>query len=143
MFDTLYIAQLPELPFEAREVVKEIDDRPHLLVRIEISGGYFPHRAPEPFIRIITGKKVETSWFAEISEDNRSLVGYFPTNLPRQGTVEFGYGDEVMGRLKLNFAAKNIARLDRKRLPKDVVVVSADLLKAKRQAAAGNTGTTR
>ncbi len=137
MFDTFYIAQLPELPFEAREVVREIDKRPHLLVRIEISGGYFPHRALEPFIRIISGKKVEESWFADVTEDNRGLAGYFATDLPRQGTLEFGYGSEVLGRLKLKFASNKVARLDRKRLPQDLVIVSANFLKAKRQAATG------
>lgn len=133
MLNTVLPDKLGELSLRAQEVVKEIDDRPHLLVRIEIGDGYFPHRAPEPFVRIVRSKgKTEASWFTAISDDNRRLMGYFSTDLPRQGTVEFGYGSEVLGRLRVRFESKAVVRLDRERLSKDVVVVSAEYLKSKR-----------
>ena len=44
--------KLPEYKVQAREVVRVLDNQPHLLVRMEISGEYFPHRAPHPFVMI-------------------------------------------------------------------------------------------
>lgn len=123
-------SKLEKFSWQAQEVVREINDRPHLLVRIDISGTYFPHRAPEPFVRIVVGKgQAVSSWFANVSDDNRRIVGYFQVDLPQQGTLEFGYGNEVMGRLPAKFESKAVNRLDRKRVPKDVVVVSAKHLK--------------
>jgi hypothetical protein len=124
--------QLSELSWQGREAMKEIDDRPHLLVRIEISGAYFPHRAPEPFVKIVSEGQAIASWFAEVSDDNHRLVGYFPTDLPQQGMVEFGYGSQVLGRLPVEFESGAVNRLDREQLPEDVVVVSAEYLKTKR-----------
>jgi hypothetical protein len=120
------------LTWRAQEVVREVDDQPHLLARIEIEGDYFPHRAAEPFVRILDGDQVVmTSWFADVSDDNRRLTGYFPVDLPPRGTVEFGYGHQVMGRIPLGFDADAVIRLDRQRLPGTVVPVSAEYLKAK------------
>jgi len=134
MLNIVFPDNLQELSLRAQEVVKEIDDRPHLLVRIEISGAYFPHRALEPFVKIVTSRgKAETSWFADVSDDNRRLAGYFPTDLPRQGTVEFGYGSAVLGRLRVKFESKAVTRLDRERLPEDVIEVSSKYLKARQQ----------
>jgi hypothetical protein len=128
-----FYRQLPNLSWQAREVVKEIDDRPHLVARVEIAGTYFPHRAPEPFVRIVRGdQEVIESWFADISDDNRKLIGYFPVDVPLRGIAEFGYGQEVMGRIELAEGpqAEGVQRLDRQRLPDDLVVVSAEHLAA-------------
>ena len=35
---------------EVREVVREIFGKPHLLLRMRLTGWYFPHRAPVPFV---------------------------------------------------------------------------------------------
>ena len=124
---------LPELTWRADEVVREIDDRPHLLARVEISGTYFPQRAAEPFVRVVVGRRrAVESWFAEVSDDNQHLRGYFPVDLPRRGAIEFGYGHRVMGRLPGRFDAGAVTRLDRHRLPRDVVVVSARYVAGKR-----------
>ncbi|HYO14872.1 MAG TPA: hypothetical protein VE685_16890 [Thermoanaerobaculia bacterium] len=126
-----FFRQLPNLSWQAREVVREIDDRPHLVARVEISGTYFPHRAPEPFVRIVQDdREVIESWFADVSDDNRALVGYFPVDVPLRGIAEFGYGDEVMGRVALAEGpqAHGVLRLERERLPEDVVVVSTEHL---------------
>jgi|SRR5215217_5680183 len=128
----MFSDQLSELSWQAREGIKEIDERPHLLVGIEISGTYFPHRAAEPFVKIVSEPQAIASWFAEVSDDNHRLVGYFPTDLPQQGMLEFGYGSQLLGRLPEEFESRAVNRLDRERLPEDVVVVSAEYLKTKR-----------
>jgi hypothetical protein len=114
----------------AREVVKEFNDRPHLLVRIEVSGEYFPHRAPHPFIRIKAGpKKYFGDLFATVSPDNRKLIGYLPVHIPKSGFIEFGYGSEIWGAVPIVFNAKSVERLDRKRLPKDIVIVDGKFMR--------------
>lgn len=109
----------------AREVVRDLDDRPHLLLRVDVHGGPFPHRAPPPFVRIQSrdGKGGVESWFAEISPDQRTVHGYFPVDVPEGGVVEVGYGADVVARAETAFSAKAVERLDRARIdPKAVVV---------------------
>jgi len=129
MFDITLMQKIPQLPWQAREVIREIDDRPHLLVRITISGGFFQHRALEPFIRIVSGRKIVESWFAEITEDNSALSGYFPTDLPGNG-----YGNQVLGRMNLKFIDKSVERLDSEKLPKETIAVSQKFLRAKKRS---------
>jgi hypothetical protein len=132
MSDTIFRRKLPELSWKAKEVVKEIDNHPHLLVRIDITGTYFPHRAATPFIRIVHDKKIILSIFAQVSGDNRKFMGYFQTDLPKQGTIEFGFGARVMGRITPKLESKVVKRLDQKRLTKDVRIVSAEYRKTKK-----------
>lgn len=132
MSDRTFTEKPPQLFVQAHEVVKEIDDRPHLLVRIDISGPFFPHRAPEPFVRIITSERLTVEcWFADVLDNNRKLVGYFPVDLPDDGMIEVGYGDELMATLPAEFRSEAVIRLDRERLPEEVVVVTAEFLKAR------------
>ena len=132
MFDITLIQRIPQLPWQAKEVIRELDNRPHLLVRITIKGGYFVHRAAEPFIRIVNRGKVVESWFADISEDNSALSGYFPTDVPTGGIIEYGYGSQVQGRLEMKFTNKSVDRLDTKKLPKEIIKVSQKFLREKR-----------
>jgi len=138
MLDLTLIQKIPQLPWQGQEVIRELDGRPHLLVRIRIEGGYFAHRAPEPFMRIISGDDEVKSWFAEISEDNSTLTGYFPTDLPAGGIIEYGYGAQVQGRLEKEFNTKGIARLDAKRLASGTVRVSQELIRSKSKGAPGD-----
>jgi hypothetical protein len=132
MSDIFLSPKPSELLWQAREVIKNVDERPHLVVRIDISGAYFPHRAAEPFVRIVTDRdQVVFNWFAEVADDNRGLVGYFPTDLPGRGTIEFGYGGKILGRAWVEFESKAVKKLDRTRLAKEVVEVSAEYLKTK------------
>lgn len=120
---------LPKYEVATKEVVKVLNDRPHLLVRMTISGGYFPHRAPHPFIHIREGEREYfTDYFTEISDDNRSLIGYLPVNFPEKGVVEFGYGNEIWGTVPGEFSRDSIKRLDRERLPKDILIVDQDFI---------------
>lgn len=130
----VFIGHTEQVEWRAQEVIKELDDRPHLLVRLEIVGPYFPHRAPEPFVRIVSGEQVVAeSWFTDISEDNRKLVAYFPTDMPQGEIIEFGYGIDVMGRIRAPFESGMVKRLEREKLPAEVVEVSTQYLKTKRQ----------
>ena len=61
------------------------------------------------------------SWFTRISADNRTLHGYFAPDLPEEGIIEFGYPD-ALGRVPATFSSREVRRLLRERLDKDVVV---------------------
>jgi hypothetical protein len=117
--------KFPEYKALVKEVVRVLNDRPHLLVRVEVSGEYFPHRAPHPFIRIKVGnEKYFNDLFTEVSPDNQKLLGYFPVNVPARGIIEFGYGAEIWGTVPAEFSAKSVTRLNREKLPKDLVVTN-------------------
>jgi hypothetical protein len=125
--------KLPEYQVQAREVVRVLDDRPHLLVRMEVRGESFPHRAPHPFVMIQVGEQEYfKDLFTEVSADNQSLQGYLPIDVPSQGVVVFGYGDEIWGRVPGEFDAATVTRLDRKRLPEEIVVVDVKFLRRKK-----------
>jgi hypothetical protein len=120
----------PDLLWRVFEVVKEINDGPHLLACIEISGTYFPHRAVEPFVRIIVSKELVVSClFTDVSPDNRSLVSYFPIDLPSQGMIEFGYGNQVMDKIPAKFSTELVTRLDQKKLSEKVIIVTNEYWK--------------
>lgn len=121
-----------EFTWRAREVVRVVDHRPHLVVRIAVAGGFFPHRASVPFMHIVQGREVVArSWFAEIGDDNRSLLGYFATDIPN-GAIEVGYQDEPPSRVTTEFEAAEVKRLDRQRLDKEVIEASVEYLREKR-----------
>lgn len=125
-------ARPTEFAWRGQEVVQTVDYKPHLVVQISVTGDVIPHRALVPVMRIVEGEKIVAhSWFTEISNDNRALIGYFATDLPRKGTIEFGYPDQL-GRVPVRFDAKAIKRLDRKRLDKEVVDASTEYLRRKR-----------
>jgi len=134
MYHVSFDAQQPELRWQAQEVVREVDHRPHLLVRLAVQGGYFPHRAAVPFVRIIAGGRTVTeAWFTEITGDSSALMAYFATDLPADGIIEFGYEEQVLGRVPAVFDGKQIQRLDRKRLPVEVIETTSEYLREKRR----------
>ena len=130
-----YVMQQPSnLEWEAREVVRELNKRPHLLVSIEIKGTYFPHRSAPPFARIVQPDgRTKRSWFVDVSDDNLSLKAYFTLDMPESGKIEFGYGDMVIGAVPLNFDRTKVRVLDRARLPKDIVLTTEDHVVERRQ----------
>jgi hypothetical protein len=122
VFPMQYIVQPIQVSWQAQEVVREIAGRPHLLLRVTIRGGYFPQRALVPWVRLAAGEAVPArAWFTEISDDSNELRGYFPTDVSLDGTVEYGYGPQVYGRALDRFDAGAVTRLDRGRLPTDVI----------------------
>jgi hypothetical protein len=129
-------AQAPsEYSWLAREVIQEIDSKPHLLVAVEISGPYFPQRALTPFAQILPSEgKPISSWFARISDDNRKLTAYFPVDVPESGTIEFGYGHQPIGRVASRFEGRRVERLERNLMPADVVLTREEHMKERRSA---------
>ena len=126
-------AQIPDFTWQATEVVREVDHKPHLLVRVSVRGGFFPHRALVPVMRIVRGDQFVRAWFTEISEDNGTLNGYFATDLPDEGIIEFGYPDGPPGRVRAVFSSRDVKRLVREKLGADVVVVKQTDVDAKRR----------
>jgi hypothetical protein len=129
-------AHRPELTWDAQEIVREVDHAPHLLVRLAVRRGYFPHRAAMPFLRIVNndGTLLLRAWFTEISPPSDALLGYFPVDLPDSGIIEWGYDDDVFGRVPFALDGRRIKRLERPRLAKDVVVTTSKYLEEKRRA---------
>jgi hypothetical protein len=123
----------PEVSWQAAEVVRELDDRPHLLLRIRLRGGSFAQLDAQPFVRVLGRRAASESWFAEVSEDQTSFSGYFSIDAPAApGIIEYGYGSRVMGRLPGPFDPGKVKRLERDRLPKDLVPVTQQLIDRKR-----------
>jgi hypothetical protein len=123
----------PGLAWSAREVLLDLDERPHLLVRLELQGDAFPHLDAQPFVRVAARRAYAESWFARVAEEGTSIAGYFAVDgLPAEGLVEYGYGDRVFGRVPAPFEPLRVKQLDRQRLPEDVVVVDERFLKRKR-----------
>ena len=129
--DIIYKLRQPkEFKASAKEVVKELNGKPHLLVRIQVSGDHFPHRAAHPFVMIRTGdRQYFKDLFTEVAADNSSLIGYLPVHIPPRGEIAFGYGDTIWGFVPGTFTAQEVSRLDRQKLPKDIVVVDEEFLK--------------
>lgn len=124
----------PDISWRAREIVREVDDRPHLLTRIELRGGSFPQLDAQPFVRVLGERTAVLSWFAHVADDNSSLNGYFPVDAPLdEGIIEYGYGSRVFGRIPERFDARRVERLDRERLPRDLIAVTEELVQSKRE----------
>jgi hypothetical protein len=102
---------------EVREVLKDVNGRPHVFARINLTGWHFPHRAQEPFM--VVGKVV--SQRVIISRDGLSAQGYFDEPLPKAKTLSFGYGNVIHWDFSLAIDPKKMTRLDRHRLPPGVV----------------------
>jgi len=85
-----------------------------------------------PFVRLVMDdQRVIRSWFTEISDDNRSLISYFPSDLPQAGWLEFGYGAKVLGRAQARFDSSAVTQLDKKRVPKETLGVTVAFLRKK------------
>lgn len=101
------------LQWEARQVVRDLYNQPHLLMRVKLTGTFFPQRAEEPFMRV--GKV--RSRFVVIADDGQSASGYFDEPPPERDLVEFGYGDQILLRATRRFSMDGVRPLDPKRLP--------------------------
>jgi hypothetical protein len=122
----------PDLSWRAHEVVSELDDRPHLLTRIELRGGSFPQLDAPAFIRVLGRRTPVVSWFARVADDGSALSGYFPVDAPiDDGIIEYGYGSRVFGRIPAPFDARKVERLDSERLPKDLIPVTQRFIQRK------------
>ena len=102
---------------EIREVVRDVNARPHVFVRIKLTGWHFTHRAQEPFM--VVGKVV--SQRVIISRDGLNAEGYFDKALRAAKSLSFGYGNVIQWDFNVAIDPRKIARLDRHRLPRGVV----------------------
>jgi hypothetical protein len=133
MSEILHAEPTPELTWQAEDVIREVDHRPHLVVRITVRGRHFPQRALVPFMRIVQGDTmVARDWFTEITADSQALVGYFATDLPREGVIEYGYFPQILGRVRARFEATAIKRLDRSRVGREVIEATTEYLRRRR-----------
>jgi hypothetical protein len=122
-----------EITWDASEVVHELDDRPHLLLRIRLEGRAFPQLDAQPFVRVLGRRASAESWFARVAEDQTSLSGYFAVDgLRSAGMIEWGYGSSVWGRLAGRFDPRATRRLDRSRLPQDLVLATERFIQRKK-----------
>jgi hypothetical protein len=104
-----------KLKWDAREAVLDIDGRPHLFVRVRLTGTKFVQRAliPQVWVGEVFAKHVE------IDDDGLAVRAYFD-QAPRSGTLYFGYG----GQPELSFGpfeSRKVSVLDRERLPREIV----------------------
>ncbi len=105
----------PNLRWHAKEVLRDIDERPHLMVRIRLSGAHFPQRGAEPFVRVGTVR----SKLVLIDDDELGVRAYFDEPIPANAMIEYGYGEQVTYRVRRKFAPSRIEQLDRARLPRN------------------------
>jgi hypothetical protein len=102
---------------DVREVVRDVEERPHVFVRVRLSGWHFPERAPEPFM--VIGRAVSN--FVVIDRDGTSANGYFDAMPPKAKRISFGYGKIVSWDFDVRIDPPKAPRLDRSRLPRGVV----------------------
>ncbi len=99
-----------KVTWNARQVLRDIGEKPspHILLRMKLSGVYFNQRALEPYVRV--GKI--RSLFVKISEDGLTARAYFDRPLTTEGMIEFGYGGEVIFRMRSPFDPDDVRMLD-------------------------------
>ena len=108
--------QHENLKWEAAEALLDMRGKPHLFVRIKLSGTQFPVVAQIPHVWVgkVYARRVT------IDDDRRTARAYFDQPLPRDEELYFGHAGHAelaFGR----FDPKRIVMLDRTRLPKDVI----------------------
>jgi hypothetical protein len=102
---------------DLREVVLELHRKPHVLMRMRITGWHFPERAPEPFV--LVGDVV--SRLVRIAPDGLSADAYFDKHLPAAKGFSFGYGRTIEWDFDVEVDARHVERLDRARLQGEFV----------------------
>lgn len=98
-----------------REVVRDVAGHPTVLWRLTLTGWHFVDRDSKAFM--VVGDAV--SDFVRITLDGVAH-GYFGRRIPEAKRVSFGYGRVVAWDFDLDLDGK-VERLDRARLPKDVL----------------------
>ncbi|GAA4725391.1 hypothetical protein H9L13_00245 [Sphingomonas lutea] len=125
----LSVREQTKLSTRTFETLLDLNDRPHLLLAIEIRGAIFPHMNAEPFVQIVDERRRGArSWIADVADDGSAITGYFPLDADLSGSiVEFGYGSSAFGRIA-NYRASG-EKLDRDRLSARTVVVTIELIR--------------
>ena len=119
--DAKELIRLPDprkdVKIEVREIVRDIHNKPHVFIRVRLTGWNFPHRGLEPFLLVgrVLSKRVI------VSTDGLTADAYFDNLLPEAKRISFGYGKIIQWDFNLPIRKKGFPRLDRKRLPVGVV----------------------
>ncbi|HEY2322766.1 MAG TPA: hypothetical protein VGJ82_07870 [Thermoanaerobaculia bacterium] len=119
--DAKEIKRLPDprrlVRADFREVIQEISGKPHLYIRLKLTGWHFPHRAREPFVVIgnVVSKRVI------IDRDELVANAYFDKPIPAAERVSFGYGDTIAWDFDVPVEPRRIIALDRAKLPRGVI----------------------
>lgn len=105
-----------DVKIEIREIVRDVHRKPHVFIRVRLTGWQFQHRGAEPFL--VVGNVVSNR--VVIDSDGLGANAYFNTPLPDVQQISFGYGKIIQWDFDLP-VHKKFARLDRARLPIGVV----------------------
>jgi len=102
---------------DAAEILKEIGEQPHMLLKISIRGGHFPHRNAPAFARIQVKRTVFDALFCEIDDDESGFRAYFATDVPLNGVLSIGFENDVVAefefeRLKLEPQKLEVRRIE-------------------------------
>jgi hypothetical protein len=105
------------LRWEAGEGLLVVDGRPHLFLRVKLTGTRFPLVAqiPQVWVGNVFAKHVL------IDEDGLTVRAYFDQPLPEGETLYFGH----LAQAELSFGpfeTRKITKLNRARLPKDAAI---------------------
>ena len=106
----------PQLSWESKVVVREINKGPRLYIRLQLTGTKFPLFNTIPFVRV--GRVV--THHVVIADDGLSANAYFEQALPEEGVVEFGYDVNPLLRFPRRFTSDAVTRLDQNRLPRSL-----------------------
>jgi hypothetical protein len=106
-----------DIKVEIREVIMDIKKRPHVFIRIRLTGWHFPERAPEPFL--VIGNTV--SKFVLISNEGTIADAYFDVRPLAAKRVSFGYGKIISWDFEVKIDPAVVVQLDRAKLPKGFV----------------------
>jgi hypothetical protein len=101
---------------DAAEILKEIGEQPHILLRIGIRGGHFPHRNAAAFARIQDKRKTIHALYCEIDEDELGFRAYFATDVPLSGILHVGFGNDVVAEFELERLKVEPRKLDERRI---------------------------
>lgn len=100
--------------WEARQILRDVDGRTELFLRVRLVWGYFPRREGIPFVQVGSTRAVRV----EIAPDEESVRAYFD-RLPVDGApVEFGYGRTVRYELRRRFRREEVSQLDPRLIPR-------------------------
>lgn len=102
---------------EMREVVQEWEGREQVFVRVRIANWRFIPHAQIPFVLI--GKVL--SHHVRVDPDLMALNAYFDRPLPAARVVTVGWGRTVDVEFPIAINPRAVERLDRKKLPKEVI----------------------
>jgi hypothetical protein len=86
---------------DAAETLKEIGEQPHMLLRIGIRGGHFPHRNAPAFARIHDQGNMLHALYCEIDDDESGFRAYFATDVALKGVLSVGFENDVVAEFEL------------------------------------------